>query len=66
MTGVLRTLPLSIPNAHIRMQVTPMHRFSLATFCDAQTRMLLGDLNGPTDSNYAGSIALALGCIHRR
>ncbi|KAH1200450.1 Protein SWEETIE [Glycine max] len=29
------------------------------------TRSLLGDLNGATDPNYAGSIALALGCIHR-
>ncbi|KAI9153290.1 hypothetical protein LWI28_008916 [Acer negundo] len=29
------------------------------------TRGLLGDLTGVTDSNYAGSIALALGCIHR-
>lgn len=31
-----------------------------------QTRSLLGDLNGATDPNYTGSIALALGCIHRR
>ncbi|KAJ1391410.1 Armadillo-type fold [Sesbania bispinosa] len=30
-----------------------------------QTRSLLGDLNGVTDSYYTGSIALALGCIHR-
>ncbi|KAH7554386.1 hypothetical protein JRO89_XS12G0185600 [Xanthoceras sorbifolium] len=29
------------------------------------TRGLLGDLSGVTDSSYAGSIALALGCIHR-
>jgi len=29
------------------------------------TRSLLGDLTGATDSHYAGSIALALGCIHR-
>ncbi|RDY13657.1 Protein SWEETIE, partial [Mucuna pruriens] len=29
------------------------------------TRSLLGDLNGATDPNYTGSIALALGCIHR-
>ncbi|XP_044468488.1 protein SWEETIE isoform X3 [Mangifera indica] len=28
------------------------------------TRLLLGDLAGVTDSNYAGSIAFALGCIH--
>jgi len=31
-----------------------------------QTRSLLGELNGATDPNYAGSIAFALGCIHRR
>jgi hypothetical protein len=30
------------------------------------TRSLLGDLTGATDTYYAGSIALALGCIHRR
>ncbi|OIW06503.1 hypothetical protein TanjilG_26692 [Lupinus angustifolius] len=30
-----------------------------------QTRSLLADLNGASDFNYAGSIALALGCIHR-
>ncbi|KAK2359319.1 HEAT repeat-containing protein [Trifolium repens] len=29
------------------------------------TRSLLGDLTGATDTYYAGSIALALGCIHR-
>ncbi|XP_071711040.1 protein SWEETIE [Rutidosis leptorrhynchoides] len=29
------------------------------------TRSLLNDINGVTDPNYAGSIALALGCIHR-
>ncbi|CAK9150708.1 unnamed protein product [Ilex paraguariensis] len=29
------------------------------------TRLLLGDVSGATDSHYAGSIALALGCIHR-
>lgn len=33
---------------------------------DKQTRSLLGDLTGATDSNYAGSIAFALGCIHCR
>lgn len=31
-----------------------------------QTRLLLGDLGAVNDSNYAGSIAFALGCIHRR
>lgn len=36
------------------------------TYDDKQTRSLLGDLNGATDSNYAGSIAFALGCIHHR
>ncbi|EXB97166.1 hypothetical protein L484_008656 [Morus notabilis] len=34
-------------------------------FTARMTRLLLGDLTGPTDPNYAGSIALALGCIHR-
>ncbi|RYR59970.1 hypothetical protein Ahy_A04g017089 isoform A [Arachis hypogaea] len=30
-----------------------------------KARSLLGDLNGATDTHYTGSIALALGCIHR-
>ncbi|GMY24387.1 protein SWEETIE isoform X4 [Fagus crenata] len=34
-------------------------------FTARMTRLLLGDLSGATDSNYAGSIAMALGCIHR-
>ncbi|KAI4352232.1 hypothetical protein L6164_006505 [Bauhinia variegata] len=34
-------------------------------FTARMTRSLLGDLKGATDSNYAGSIAFALGCIHR-
>ncbi|CBI33667.3 unnamed protein product, partial [Vitis vinifera] len=34
-------------------------------FTARMTRSLLGDLTGATDSNYAGSIAVALGCIHR-
>ncbi|KAL6961018.1 hypothetical protein U1Q18_038781 [Sarracenia purpurea var. burkii] len=29
------------------------------------TRLLLGDVTGASDSTYAGSIAFALGCIHR-
>ncbi|XP_031395568.1 protein SWEETIE isoform X2 [Punica granatum] len=29
------------------------------------TRFLLGELIGATDPNYAGSVAFALGCIHR-
>ncbi|XP_056162820.1 protein SWEETIE isoform X2 [Syzygium oleosum] len=29
------------------------------------TRSLLGELTAATDTNYAGSIAFALGCIHR-
>ncbi|XP_062009645.1 protein SWEETIE isoform X1 [Rosa rugosa] len=33
-------------------------------FTARMTRSLLGDLTGATDSNYAGSIAFALGCIH--
>ncbi|KAK6913494.1 Laa1/Sip1/HEATR5-like, HEAT repeat region [Dillenia turbinata] len=35
------------------------------TFTAKMTRSLLGDLTTTTDSFYAGSIALALGCIHR-
>ncbi|XP_057950084.1 protein SWEETIE isoform X2 [Malania oleifera] len=34
-------------------------------FTARMTRLLLGDLTGAADSTYAGSIALALGCIHR-
>ncbi|XP_065854037.1 protein SWEETIE isoform X2 [Euphorbia lathyris] len=33
-------------------------------FTARMTRLLLGDLPGATDSNYAGAIAFALGCIH--
>ncbi|XP_004306022.1 PREDICTED: HEAT repeat-containing protein 5B isoform X1 [Fragaria vesca subsp. vesca] len=33
-------------------------------FTARMTRSLLSDLTGATDSNYAGSIAFALGCIH--
>ncbi|XP_050383979.1 protein SWEETIE isoform X2 [Argentina anserina] len=33
-------------------------------FTARMTRSLLADLTGATDSNYAGSIAFALGCIH--
>lgn len=40
-------------------------RFGNDIFTARMTRSLLGDLNGATDSYYAGSIALALGCIHR-
>uniref|UniRef100_A0A0R0FEX9 HEAT repeat-containing protein 5B n=1 Tax=Glycine max TaxID=3847 RepID=A0A0R0FEX9_SOYBN len=40
-------------------------RFGNDIFTARMTRSLLGDLNGATDPNYAGSIALALGCIHR-
>ncbi|RHN44030.1 hypothetical protein MtrunA17_Chr7g0214901 [Medicago truncatula] len=40
-------------------------RFGNDIFTARMTRSLLGDLNGVTDSYYAGSIALALGCIHR-
>nr|KYP59481.1 HEAT repeat-containing protein 5B [Cajanus cajan] len=36
-----------------------------ARMASSSTRSLLGDLNGASDPNYAGSIALALGCIHR-
>ncbi|XP_048328605.2 protein SWEETIE isoform X2 [Ziziphus jujuba] len=34
-------------------------------FTARMTRLLLADLTGAMDSNSAGSIALALGCIHR-
>ncbi|KAL4341896.1 hypothetical protein GQ457_08G014460 [Hibiscus cannabinus] len=34
-------------------------------FTARMTRSLLRELHGITDSNYAGSIALSLGCIHR-
>ncbi|XP_057993388.1 protein SWEETIE isoform X1 [Hevea brasiliensis] len=34
-------------------------------FTARMTRLLLGDLTGATDSNYAGSLSFALGCIHR-
>ncbi|XP_022635843.1 protein SWEETIE isoform X2 [Vigna radiata var. radiata] len=40
-------------------------RFGNDIFTARMTRSLLGELNGATDPNYAGSIALALGCIHR-
>ncbi|CAN6577655.1 unnamed protein product [Malus baccata var. baccata] len=40
-------------------------RFGNDIFTARMTRSLLGDLTGATDSNYAGSIAFALGCIHR-
>ncbi|XVF20554.1 hypothetical protein REPUB_Repub12eG0010500 [Reevesia pubescens] len=33
-------------------------------FTARMTRLLLGELNGITDSIYAGSVALSLGCIH--
>ncbi|CAA0839600.1 HEAT repeat-containing protein, partial [Striga hermonthica] len=34
-------------------------------FTARMTKQLLGDITGGIDANYAGSIALALGCIHR-
>ncbi|XP_021887968.1 protein SWEETIE, partial [Carica papaya] len=34
-------------------------------FTARMSRLLLADLNGITDSSYAGSITFALGCIHR-
>ncbi|XP_059452821.1 protein SWEETIE isoform X2 [Corylus avellana] len=34
-------------------------------FTARMTRSLLSDLTRATDSNYAGSIAIALGCLHR-
>ncbi|XP_027929548.1 protein SWEETIE isoform X2 [Vigna unguiculata] len=40
-------------------------RFGNDIFTARMTRSLLGELNGATDPNYAGSIAFALGCIHR-
>ncbi|KAL0664325.1 hypothetical protein Bca4012_101163 [Brassica carinata] len=35
-------------------------------FTARMTRVLLVELNGITDPNYGGSVALALGCIHHR
>lgn len=35
------------------------------TFTARLTKLLLGDVNTITDLHYAGSIAFALGCIHR-
>ncbi|KAK6150970.1 hypothetical protein DH2020_015902 [Rehmannia glutinosa] len=35
------------------------------TFTARMTKQFLGDATGTIDSNYAGSIALTLGCIHR-
>ncbi|KAL9269329.1 SWEETIE-like protein [Drosera capensis] len=35
-------------------------------FTARMTKLLHADLIGPTDSDYAGSIVVALGCIHRR
>ncbi|XP_057757016.1 protein SWEETIE isoform X1 [Arachis stenosperma] len=40
-------------------------RFGNDIFTARMARSLLGDLNGATDTHYTGSIALALGCIHR-
>ncbi|KAL9230110.1 hypothetical protein vseg_005500 [Gypsophila vaccaria] len=39
-------------------------RLGTDTFTAKMTRTLLGDLAGTTDANFAGSIAVALGCIH--
>ncbi|XP_058082071.1 protein SWEETIE [Magnolia sinica] len=43
--------------------------FTLRFLCNKmlilETRSLLGDLVGTTDSSYSASIAVALGCIHR-
>ncbi|KAL4197361.1 hypothetical protein AMTRI_Chr04g187950 [Amborella trichopoda] len=40
-------------------------RFGNDAFTARMTRSLLADLPGNSDLNYIGSIALALGCIHR-
>ncbi|KAL2329485.1 hypothetical protein Fmac_017066 [Flemingia macrophylla] len=40
-------------------------RFGNDIFTARMATHILCDLNGATDPNYAGSIALALGCIHR-
>ncbi|XP_021759988.1 protein SWEETIE-like isoform X1 [Chenopodium quinoa] len=42
-----------------------LSRLGSDTFTARMTKALLGDLAAVTDSNYAGSIAVALGCIHR-
>lgn len=43
-----------------------LYLFHFIFFWFYQTRSLLTDVTGATDPHYAGSIALALGCIHRR
>ncbi|KAM7267217.1 hypothetical protein ACFE04_009383 [Oxalis oulophora] len=40
-------------------------RLGTDVFTARMTRLFLADLTSTVDSNYAGSIALALGCIHR-
>eukprot|EP00257_Ricinus_communis_P015345 XP_015573232.1 protein SWEETIE isoform X1 [Ricinus communis] len=42
-----------------------LSRLGNDVFTARTTRLLLGDLTAATDSTYAGSIAFALGCIHR-
>uniref|UniRef100_A0A803LAT9 HEAT repeat-containing protein n=1 Tax=Chenopodium quinoa TaxID=63459 RepID=A0A803LAT9_CHEQI len=42
-----------------------LSRLGSDTFTARMTKALLGDLAAATDSNHAGSIAVALGCIHR-
>ncbi|CAO2817215.1 unnamed protein product [Amaranthus hypochondriacus] len=39
-------------------------RLGSDTFTAKMTKTLLGDLVGATDASYAGSISVALGCIH--
>ncbi|KAH9602675.1 hypothetical protein KSS87_010209 [Heliosperma pusillum] len=39
-------------------------RLGSDSFTARMTKTLLGDLAGTTDSNFAGSISVALGCIH--
>lgn len=59
----------------LKMQAPPLLKCSNFIFIslslsplygNEQTRLLLGDLSGAIDPNYSGSIAMALGCIHRR
>lgn len=43
-----------------------LSRLGSDTFTARMTKTLLGDLAGAADASYAGSLAVALGCIHHR
>lgn len=61
-------LSFHLDSLYLSLLLIPLPPFLIHCFVlgDKQTRSLLGDLTGATDSNYAGSIAFALGCIHCR